>query len=332
MSRFNKLAYQALQHFVASKWPRVTLIYGGAGLGKSRILSKMYHKALAQRPSDKPLWLRAPAFATEYALAAQEGRLGSFRERVRSSGFLFLDDLQELKGKEKTIEELLHTFEHIMEQGGKVAVVLESEELSLDFLGKRLASRFLSGLTLVLGQPEPDELKGFAEYWLQGKLAILDPGFVEGLAESARTLRDVKQRSEEFLSYLERKQVRATAGEFAAFWAARQAEMRLAPVSENVLRVVAEMYEIALSDILGRRRFPQIVEARHLAIYAMKTVCQCSYAEMSRIFNKEHGAIIQAYKGFGAKLTANPGLRARLETINQVFSNRSGNARLTQGK
>lgn len=323
VSRFNEVAYNAWDMFEAGKWPQATLIYGGTGLGKSRILWGMYQKVLTERPGDRPLCLGARAFATEYSLAAQEGRLGSFRRMVRSSGFLFIDDLQELKGKEKTIEELFHTCDHIMEQGGKVAAVLEAKDLKLSFLGERLASRFLSGLILALDWPEPKELHGFAEFCLQGKLAILDPEIVDGMAAGAKTLAEIKRRCEAFLSYLERQQAEATAKEFNAFWKTQEEEFACEPIPENILKLVSEMYGLTITDILGRRRFPQIVEARSLAIYAVRTICRTSYAEISRMFNREHGAIIHAFQGFEEKLAANQGLRTRLETIKQVFSNKS---------
>lgn len=319
MSRFNRVAQQALARFQVAQWPSVTVIYGGIGLGKSRILSEMHRKAEAQQPRAKLLRVSALAFATEYALAAQAGRLRSFREALRASDFLFLDDLQSLKGKEKTIEELFYTFEHILDHGGRVATVLGSEKPNVSFLGPRLASRFLSGLTLGVGCPATDELQDFARHCLQEKLTLVDPGIVESLAVSAGSLKDVKERIEEFLAYIEQNQVRATAAEYAVFWENRQEERRLAVLPENILRVVGEMYGIPLSGILGRRRLPQVVEARHLAIYAIRTLCQSSYADISRMFNREHSAIIQAYQGFAAKLTANPGLRRRLDTIHQVF-------------
>ena len=321
VSGCNEVAYKALERFESEAWPRVTLIYGGSGLGKSSILWGMYHKVLAQRPGYRPRLLSARAFATKYALAAQNGTIPAFRRQIRSTGFLFVDDLQDLKGKEKTIEELLHTYDFLMEQGGKVVAVLCSEKLNLSFLGERLASRFLSGLTLRLYPPQPEELRGFARFYLQSKLALVEPEMAYGIAEGARTLTEIKQRCEAFLSYLEHEQTQPTVKELSTFRKVHEEASARQPVPENILKIVAEMYGHSLAEILGKRRLPSLLEARYLAIYCLKTICQISNTEIGRLFNKQHGAVNHALQTFEVKLAANSSLQARFEAIRQGFLN-----------
>lgn len=319
VSDFNYQACQAVKTFTPEKWPDVTLMYGPPGTGKSTLLKLMHLRTVRSRAGS--MLVNARTFAREYAWAAQEGSLNQFRERYRSIPYLFLDDIQWLVGKAKTIEELLHTFEHRMEYESKLFLTLESQRPELDFLGEKLASRFMSGLTLPLYSPGPEELREFIGGNLAHRLALVEQAVVSSLAERVANLTEAKKLMREFSTFIDRTDASFTLESFQGFWQGREEWHQSRPVPENVIRVTAEVTGISRGDILGTRRIPNLVEARHLAMYAIKETCGSTYAEIGRLFGKEHGAVIQACRIMTTKLEANEGLRERLMTIRAAFGN-----------
>ncbi|CAA7601253.1 Chromosomal replication initiator protein DnaA [Acididesulfobacillus acetoxydans] len=318
VSDFNVSAWQAVKGFTPEKWPQVTLLYGPPGTGKSTLLHLFYRRAL--RSERGSVLAEARRFARDYALAAQESALGRFRRYYRTAPYLFLDDLQVLSGKKKTIEELLHTFEHRLEYEYKVFVTLESEKPDLEFLGRRLASRFLSGLTLPLYQPKAGEIRDFIRGDLAQRLALVEPALVDGLAERAANLTEAKNLIREFGIYIDQRAAAFTLEGFREFWQVWECRQKTKPVPRNVIRITSQVTGIPAEEILGSGRPAPLVEARHLAMYAVREICGCGYAEIGRIFGKEHGAVIRACRSVAVKLEKNEDLRERFRYIGQAFA------------
>ena len=116
----------------------------------------------------------ALSFARQYAYAAQDNKLNLFRQRYRSTQLLLIDDLQFLAGKAKTIEELHYTYEYVIGNGGKMVITLEADSPQLEFLGERLASRFLSGVVIPIERPHENEIERFLNEYIHEKHLFMD--------------------------------------------------------------------------------------------------------------------------------------------------------------
>lgn len=318
VSNFNSLIYQAIDNFNFVNTPQVTLIYGPQGLGKTTILNMFYQRMRKKRISVE--LVNARAFAQEYAYAAQENMLDSFRARFRSPKLLLIDDLQLLARKPKTLVELLYTYEHIIEREGKIIICLEAEFPELNFLGKGLASRFLGGLVLTVKQPLSEEMEEFINYYLDKRRLIMEREAVQCLASLVCNLKMAINSINKFVEFAESRQVALTLKYFREFWSELEdAKSReLEPV--NVLRVTAEVMGSTVEELLGFKRTPRIAEARQLAIYTIRFLCQSSYPEIGRSFSRGHGTIIYACQQMDKKLTLDNALKQRFETIIKVFS------------
>lgn len=317
-SEFNFLVVQTVESFTYNRAFETLLIYGPQGVGKTEMLKTLYRKQKHLGP--EVIWVDALSFAREYAFAAQELSLVTFRKNYRSAKILFVDNLNLLAGKERTIEELLFTYEHIIGQGGKVIASLEGS-LNVEFLGQRLASRFLSGIVLPIHPPKTSELRKFVEYFVNQKRLIVEAAVLNEISEKSKDLTQVKEILTGFVKYAEQEESALTVPVFQRYWLEVEKTERTQVSVNNILQVTAEITGIKVEEILnGGRKQPNVAEARRLAIYTTRLLCKLSYAQIGQIYKREHNSILRTCRLLEEELKKNNDLRGRFQAILKVFS------------
>ena len=162
VSEYNQLAFQFINSFNCKKIPNVTIIVGSSGLGKTLILNELHQRI--QNTTYNSIFIDSKKFASKYAYAAYKQELNSFRKIFRNTNILLLDNINSLQGKLKTINELYFTLDAILNNGGKTVITYRGQDLDLDFLGEKFASKIKSGLIIKLKRPSEKEIKNFIRY------------------------------------------------------------------------------------------------------------------------------------------------------------------------
>jgi len=316
LSDFNIRAWRLIKSYDLEKAADVTLIYGQKGLGKTVMLRHL-HQHRGQL-----VWgilTDAMAFARQYAYAAQDNKLNTFRQRYRTTRLLLIDDLQALEGKVKTIEELHYTHEYVIANGGKMVITLEADSPQLEFLGDRLASRFLSGVVIPISAPPVDEIERFLVEYSHHKHLFMNAEVLGIIAKRTANLADAGRTIEEFVEFAELEQNELSLQCFQAYWEDRERKSNMATEPMNIIRVVAQTMGIPIDDLVGPSRKPRVNEARELAIYIIRTLCQISYPTIAGYFNRNHSTMIISYKKMQEKLTSDRELEKSYNNILKVF-------------
>lgn len=320
VSDFNSLVYKTFNSYDLVNAPSVTLIYGPWGLGKTTMLNSLYQRIRTKRVSAE--FINARSFAHKYAYAAQNNLLLPFRERFRSTKFLFMDDLQLLAGKTKTIGELFYTYEYLIERKGKMIISLEADFPALGFLGEGLASRFLGGLVLRIKQPSSDEIEKFTEYYLGKRNLYMEREVINALTDLVCNPGMAVSSINEFVDFSESRGIAFTLKYFQEFLRKSEETNSRKLEPQNVIRVTAEVTGTTADDLLGLKRTPKISEARQLAIYAIRFLCRISYPEIGRSFSRGHGAIIYACRQMERRIEQDVAIKQKFEAINKYFDNK----------
>ncbi|MDD4345776.1 MAG: DnaA/Hda family protein [Desulfitobacteriaceae bacterium] len=317
VSDFNSLVYKTIYSYDLVNSPSVILIYGPSGSGKTTMLEFLYQRISNKKVSAE--FINARAFAQRYAYAAQNNLLTSFRERYRSPKLLFMDDLQLLAEKTKTIGELFYTYEYIIEQEGKMIICLEADFPALGFLGEGLASRFSGGLTLKIRQPSNEEIERFIEYYLNSRNLYMEQEVISALTGMECNLQMVVNTINDFIEFTGLKGTGFDLENFQEFLSkSEEANLRKLEFC-NIIRVTAEIMNTTTDDLLGSRRTPGISEARQLAIYVIRLLCKCSYPEIGRYFSRGHGAMIYACRQMEKRIAGDSDLKRKFDAINKFF-------------
>ena len=316
LSEFNIRAWRLIKNYKPEKAPGVTLIYGPRGIGKSAMLRYLYqHIGL----NEGSILTDALSFSRQYAYAAQDNKLNPFRQRYRSTRLLLIDDLQFFKGKVKTIEELHYTYEYVIGNGGKMVITIEADLPQLEFLGERLASRFLSGVVIPVNRPLENEMERFLEEYIHQKHLFIDKLVLGVIAESTDNLADAMRVIGQFVQFAELQQDELSLQCFQVYWENEERKRNVVADPMNIIRIAAQTMEITVEELAGSSRKPRVNEARELAIYAIRTLCQISFPAIGCYFNRKHSTMITSYKKMQEKLPQDPELNKKFEIILNTF-------------
>lgn len=267
VSNHNLLAYQFLESFDLHTSPPVSLLIGAEGCGKTFFSKNIFKKV--ENEAVNPIFIDALKFSTKYAFAASNGELSIFRKYFRSSKFLVIDNINLLQGKTKTIEELFHTIETVLTQGGKILISYRGNDLNLDYLGKRFASRLHSGFIIRIQQPTTQEIAHFKDYYLKNLAEI-------NLLETVELSKAVNLR--EVIRVIDRVLKRASADEVEP---KETTVIRLKKDFRKVLPVVAQYYVVDSEEVVGNSKKVNHVQARYMLYLIIHERYNYTYSEIS---------------------------------------------------
>ena len=129
----NELAYAAA--LAVAKSPATEynplFIYGDSGLGKTHLMHAIGHHVLQNNPYKKVLYVSSELFTTELVNAIQSKNTTEFRNKYRNVDLLMIDDIQFIEKKDRTQEELFHTFNTLYDSNKQIIL---SSLVLMDFL------------------------------------------------------------------------------------------------------------------------------------------------------------------------------------------------------
>jgi chromosomal replication initiator protein len=134
-------------------------IYGDTGLGKTHLVHAIGNRIRQRDPDARVLYVTAEQFTNELIDSLRYRRMPEFRDQYRKQPtVLLIDDVQFFSGKDRTQEELFHTFEWLNERGCQI--VFTSDVLPREIKGfePRLRTRCESGMLADTQAPDMETL------------------------------------------------------------------------------------------------------------------------------------------------------------------------------
>ena len=150
----NRLAYEAAREVAREPGRRYNplVVCGGVGDGKTHLLHAIGHQLLLEHPELRVRQLSATRLFELLVGAVERRRTTEFRQELRSTDVLLLDDIHTAAGREGTQEELFHTFNALHTAGKQLVLTAWRPPVELDGIAERIRSRLLWG---VVAQLEP---------------------------------------------------------------------------------------------------------------------------------------------------------------------------------
>ena len=91
---------------------------------------------------------------------------------------------------------------------------------------------------------------------------------------------------------------------------------------DRIQRIVAECYDIRLSEMVGRGRGAKMIaEARQVAMYLTREMAKLSLVEVGKAFgDRDHGTVIHACKVVNARMDQAEEFRAKIADLRSKIS------------
>jgi chromosomal replication initiator protein len=86
--------------------------------------------------------------------------------------------------------------------------------------------------------------------------------------------------------------------------------------TDRIQRIVAEVYDIRMAEMVGRGRPKMIAEARQVAMYFTRELAKLSLVEVGKAFGgRDHGTVIHAIKVINDRMKTVPEFVTRMNEI-----------------
>lgn len=297
-------------------------IYGEPGVGKSHLLSAIKHHLQEHRPDIKITHMTAAEFMYEFikALKDREGTM-SFKEGLRSSKILLIDDVQFIIGKNSTQEEFFHTFNYLREKYCQIVLSSDKPAYKLDGLEERLKSRLGWGLTVEIHQPHYELRLAIIQHKAEVYNVHIDAQAMEFLASQIHgNLRDLEGAWHRILTYsqwlnqdINVAMVRQVLGEMIKH------EQKIVSI-KDIQDCIAQHYDVTVQALQSGGRKQNLVRARHLGIFLAREMTESSLVQIANAFGgRDHTAVMYGVKKIKDELGVDRQLAQDLEKLKDML-------------
>jgi chromosomal replication initiator protein len=303
-NRFAHAAAQSVAEMPARRWNPL-FVYGHAGLGKTHLLQAIASYVNDNYPAYRVRYVTSETFLNEFIDSMQSGSRDGFKRRYRDIDVLLVDDVQFFQGKQETLEEFFHTFNHLHQTNRQIVL---SSDRAPDQIGfeDRLRSRFQQGLLTDIQPPE-----------LETRLAILrKKAELENARIPADVLEFIAANIKDNIRVLEGALIRVSA--FASLThepitVERATNVLNDLLSENqprpitpqlILDEAAAQFGFSVQELQSKHRQRPLVTARQIAMYVMRELTELSYPNIAREFGgRDHTTVIHAVEKVGGLMS-----------------------------
>ena len=306
-------------------------LYGGVGLGKTHLLQATGNAILRTLPNAAILYTTTEDFTNQVIEAIQHQKMEQFRRRFREVDVFIIDDVQFLANKERTQEELFHTFNTLTEDRKQVIISSDRPPKELSGLQERLVSRFERGMIADLSQPDYETRFAILSEKSKEYGLLLDQKVIDFIAQHAtRSVRQLEGILMQAVAQYELEHCVPTVKSIAEIMRKLGDEPVTLPKADvgfveppphaisfqDVLEEVSRYYSVSVPDMLGQSRVREILVPRHIAMYIGKKHLQMSYVRLGESFShRDHTSVMHAVTKITNKMSEDPQLMREIRTL-----------------
>lgn len=292
-------------------------IHGGVGLGKTHILHSIGHYIREHNKKLRVQCITTEAFINELVDNLRNKSVDRMKRFYRSDvDVLLVDDIQFLQNRLNFEEEFCNTFETLINQHKQIVITSDKPPAQLK-LSERMIARMEWGLVAHLGVPELETRVAILQHKAQQKGLNIPNDIAFFIAEhiynNVRQLEGAVNRlsahcrllnlniTEEFVEKTLREML-------------QQAPRQKISV-EQILKSVAAVFQVRVSDLKGSIRTKDIALPRQVAMYLACKLINESLQMLGVSFNKTHSTILHACKSIEKKVANDDILRRQIGMV-----------------
>lgn len=297
-------------------------VHGRVGLGKTHLLHAIGHEIRNNHKHLRIQCITTEAFINDLVDSLRNKSIAHMKRYYRSLDVLIVDDIQFLQNRLNFEEEFCNTFETLINQNKQIVVACDKPPAQLK-LSERMIARMEWGLVAQLGMPDLETRVAILQYKAEQKGVPIpqDTAFymAERLCNNVRQLEGAVNRLCAFSRLLDT----AISIDFIEEYLGEMLHpMQSNKVSiDQILKSVAAVFQIKVSDLKGSMRTKDIALARQVAMYLAKELVADSLTMIGASFGKTHSTILHAHKTIEQKMKKEELLSRQINMVKKHITN-----------
>lgn len=297
-------------------------IHGPVGLGKTHILHSIGHHVSENQKKLKVQCITTEAFINELVDNLRNKSVDKMKRFYRSDvDVLLVDDIQFLQNRLNFEEEFCNTFEHLINNNKQIVITSDKPPAQLK-LSERMVARMEWGLVAHVGVPELETRVAILQHKAQQKGLEMPSNIAFFIAEhiynNVRQLEGAVNKLSAQCRLLNLKiteeLVQRTLSEML-----KQAPNEKISL-DQILKCVATVFQVRVSDIKGTARTKDIALPRHVAMYLAWKWINESLQMLGASFGKTHSTILHACKTIEKKIAEDETLRRQIQMVERSIT------------
>ena len=306
------------------------LIWGNTGLGKTHLMHGVAHSVMRKNPRSRIVYVTCEAFTDEYIHAVRAPgdaekyqKTNEFKRKYRDVDVLLIDDIQFLSGKVGTQEEFFNIFNHLQINHKQVILTSDRPVKEIKDLSDRLVSRFQGGMTADVQTPGLETRMAIVDRKAANRGVKLTREVVEFLAtrivRNVRNLEGAITRVAGYAGLGGNRELTVPRLE-QLFQDILIDEGATQVTADQIMRKVAERYNLTLADMTGKRRTANIAWPRQIAMFLCTRLTDLSLVAIGEAFGgRDHGTVIHARKTVEGRMEVDPKEKRAIEALLNQF-------------
>ena len=320
----NELAYAATQSVIkdVGKKYNPLFIYGGTGLGKTHLIQAAGNEIKnLYKNKIKVKYVSSEKFVNDVVWAIRNKRMDDVKSKYRNVDVLIIDDIQFVGGKERSEEEFFHTFNVLYENNKQIIISSDRPPAAIPTLEERLRSRFEGGMIADITYPDYEMRMAIIKTKLQEKNADLPEEICELVANKIqRNIREIEGILNKIIFYREVKNIELTTKVIEEIIDNIIQQSSKNITASQIIKAVADFYEITLPELTNRSRKKSVVEPRQVVAFLLRDLLDMSYPDIGeKLGKRDHTTAIYSCGKISREISKNQSLNQKIILIKEVI-------------
>lgn len=318
---FNELAHAASLAITKSPGSAYNpfFVYGGVGLGKTHLLQAIGNVIVKEFPQKKVKYVSSEKFTSDVVSSIKNKGVDAFRALYRSSDVLIIDDVQFLAKKEKTQEELFHTFNNLYEHGKQIIFSSDRPPKAIPAIEERLRSRFEGGMIADITAPDFETRMAILKTKTEDVGMQLSDEVCDYIVSNIqRNIRELEGALTKILAFYRLSGETPSVAETKSLLRSIIQNPSRSANPKKILEVVSEFYDLTEKELIQTSRRREVVRPRQIAMYLLREELKSSYPFIGKRFGgKDHTTAIYACEKIAKELQNSEFLTDEINLIKQ---------------
>ncbi|KXB08634.1 hypothetical protein AKJ56_00755 [candidate division MSBL1 archaeon SCGC-AAA382N08] len=318
----NELAYAAVQAVINNVGMKYNplFIYGKVGLGKTHLIQATGNK-LVKNSKNKAsvLYVTSEKFINDVVWAIRNKRMEDVKKKYRDINVLIIDDIQFIGGKTATEQEFFHTFNALYEQNKQIILSSDRPPAAIPTLEERLRSRFEGGMVADISYPDYETRLAILKSKAQANNWSVDEKITEAIAAKVqKNIRELEGVLNKVVFYQDFKNEKIDIKKLEKIIGETSEVSSKNVTVKDIIRIVANFFEVKESDIERRSRKKEMVQPRQISMYLMRDVLKMSYPNIGeKLGKRDHTTVIHAVEKISRKVNEDSTLNQKIMLIKE---------------